>query len=332
MLDGEVPRTVKDSSGKCFFARSSLSQPNELRIGVTFSLDWFNKNVSNYCGSHSVGVTSFCVSNLPPELRYMTSNLLVPIVTPGPSEPTSEQLQKYLRILVDDLIKLFEEGVMIKTPLYPEGRLVLAFLLAIICDHPAMCKCHVPHHELFSEKSLCNGYEPRNGETHRGRCFTWKSLKTQADRDTFFETFGARWTEFARLSYFDLVRYTLIDPMHNTLQGIAKNQWYAQWIQKKILRAPTANDGRELGLVHQFLETFESPLWAGRLPIRMGEPAGGSLTADEYKFATTVALPMILPVVWDAFLPTAQKDFSKQQKKYKAEMAQYNKDLKAWKQ
>ncbi|KZT27351.1 hypothetical protein NEOLEDRAFT_1060777 [Neolentinus lepideus HHB14362 ss-1] len=200
----------------------------------------------------------------------MTSNLLVPIVTPGPSEPTSKQLQKYLRILVDDLIKLFEEGVMIKTPLYPEGRLVLAFLLAIICDHPAMCKvcgfadhghseapctkCHVPHHELFSEKSLCNGYEPRNGETHRGRCFTWKSLKTQADRDTFFETFGARWTEFAHLSYFDLVRYTLIDPMHNTLQGIMKNQWYAQWIQKKILRAPTANDGRELGLVHQFLE------------------------------------------------------------------------------
>jgi hypothetical protein len=32
---------------------------------------------------------------------------------------------------------------------------------------------------------------------------------------------------------------------------------------------------------------FESPLWAGRLPMRVGEPAGGSLTADEYKFAVT---------------------------------------------
>lgn len=32
---------------------------------------------------------------------------------------------------------------------------------------------------------------------------------------------------------------------------------------------------------------FESPLWAGRLPLRVGEPAGGSLTADEYKFAVT---------------------------------------------
>lgn len=32
---------------------------------------------------------------------------------------------------------------------------------------------------------------------------------------------------------------------------------------------------------------FESPPWAGRLSLRVGEPAGGSLTADEYKFAVT---------------------------------------------
>jgi hypothetical protein len=60
---------------------------------------------------------------------------------------------------------------------------------------------------------------------------------------------------------------------------------------------------RELNIVHEFLESvgfrlnplrptsdspqFEAPLWAGRLPLRVGEAAGGSLTADEYKFATT---------------------------------------------
>jgi hypothetical protein len=32
---------------------------------------------------------------------------------------------------------------------------------------------------------------------------------------------------------------------------------------------------------------FESPPWAGHLPLRVGEPAGGSLTADEYDFAVT---------------------------------------------
>jgi len=39
---------------------------------------------------------------------------------------------------------------------------------------------------------------------------------------------------------------------------------------------------------------FESPLWAGRLPLRVGEPAGGNLTADEYKFAVTAPWPIIV--------------------------------------
>jgi hypothetical protein len=37
----------------------------------------------------------------------------------------------------------------------------------------------------------------------------------------FFAEHGAQWTEFARISYFDLVRYTVIDPMHNLLLGKA---------------------------------------------------------------------------------------------------------------
>ncbi|EPQ57917.1 hypothetical protein GLOTRDRAFT_91486 [Gloeophyllum trabeum ATCC 11539] len=275
MLDGDVPRTVKDNNGKRFFARTSLSQPNELRIGVTLSLDWFNKNTSNYCGSHSIGIVSFCVTNLPPELRYMTSNLLIPVIIPGPSEPTAEQLQKYLKIIVDDLIKLFEEGIMIKTPQYPEGALHRFIFNRIM----GTVRLHAP-----SAMSLMTNSSPRS------RSIMARSLAT----------------------------------------GMAKNQWYAQWIQKKTLRAPTAKEGRELGVVHEFLET--SPLWAGRLPVRMGEPAGGALTADEYKFATTVALPMIIPVVWDTFLASAQKDFDKQQKKHRADIAAYDIDIKAWKE
>ena len=39
---------------------------------------------------------------------------------------------------------------------------------------------------------------------------------------------------------------------------------------------------------------FESPSWAGNLLLKVGEPAGGSLTADEYRFATTVVWPVIV--------------------------------------
>jgi hypothetical protein len=152
---------------------------------------------------------SFTVQNLPPALKYVlfityilfnnllysrcrAKNLLVPLMTPGPTEPTAEELQHYLKIVVDDLILLYEKGVRIPTPSNPNGqlpsagldcrltthnlvpgRLVRVVLLAIVCDHPAMCKmagladhshgrapcgkCTVPHEELHSDKAMKNG-------------------------------------------------------------------------------------------------------------------------------------------------------------------------------
>lgn len=99
-------------------------------------------------------------------------------------------------------------------------------------------KCKVTQDELFSDKSLCNGmclslvaysfeltlkieFDPRNGEEHRRRCFQEKALKTQDEHHTFFDEHGVRWTELARLPYFDLVRQTIIDPMHNLLLGVS---------------------------------------------------------------------------------------------------------------
>jgi len=60
---------------------------------------------------------------------------------------------------------------------------------------------------------------PYDGDSHRTKCFEWKALKTEEQRSVFFAEYGARWTEFARLGYFDIVRQTVIDPMHNVLLG-----------------------------------------------------------------------------------------------------------------
>jgi hypothetical protein len=108
---------------------------------------------------------------------------------PGPQEPTGQQLQHYLKVVVDDLFDLYERGIIVKTPEHRNGKQHrhLNFippdrlsgirervaLVAIIADHPAMCKicgfadhrhnaapcpkCTVSHGELFSLKSLRNG-------------------------------------------------------------------------------------------------------------------------------------------------------------------------------
>lgn len=44
-------------------------------------------------------------------------------MTPGPTEPTGAQLQNYLKLVVDDLLQLYEEGVVYHTPAHPEGEL-----------------------------------------------------------------------------------------------------------------------------------------------------------------------------------------------------------------
>jgi len=67
------------------------------------------------------------------------------------------------------------------------------------------------------------------------------------------------------------VWYTIIDPMHNLLLGmlrfivnvynlklalgVAKTQWYNQWIVHKALHQSTDIRPRELDMIHLFLGT-----------------------------------------------------------------------------
>jgi hypothetical protein len=93
--DGEVWKTIKGPDQKPFF--SDPDDNEELRIGVTMSLDWyiliyllifywinvirFGRKTSVYGPSHSSGVLSLCISNLPRALRYRAENLLVCFMT-----------------------------------------------------------------------------------------------------------------------------------------------------------------------------------------------------------------------------------------------------------
>ena len=70
----------------------------------------------------------------------------------------------------------------------------------------------------------------------------------------------------------------------------------------------------------------------GKLPLRVGEPAGGSLTADEYKLAALVAWPLIIPVVWEQFCKTAIVEYEKAQESYAHALARYELDYQCWRE
>jgi hypothetical protein len=45
-------------------------------------------------------------------------------MTPGPTEPSGEQLQHYLKIAIDDLLDLYDNGMLYKTAKFPEGKFI----------------------------------------------------------------------------------------------------------------------------------------------------------------------------------------------------------------
>lgn len=62
------------------------------------------------------------------------------------------------------------------------------------------------------------GCPPRSHEEHVQHAREWRALAGK-ERDEHFKEHGSRWAEIMRLPYYDCVKMTVIDPMHNLLLG-----------------------------------------------------------------------------------------------------------------
>lgn len=59
---------------------------------------------------------------------------------PGPKEQNPDQVQRFMRPFVNELLRLWIEGFSIVTPDFPLGLLVRVILICVICDKPAAHK------------------------------------------------------------------------------------------------------------------------------------------------------------------------------------------------
>lgn len=55
--------------------------------------------------------------------RYRPTSLMSYGIHPGPKTSTYETLPNFMKEYIDDLIRLYDEGILIKTRKYPEGML-----------------------------------------------------------------------------------------------------------------------------------------------------------------------------------------------------------------
>ncbi|OCH84788.1 hypothetical protein OBBRIDRAFT_798774 [Obba rivulosa] len=312
---------VTPDSSRFFGPTAPSPTPPELRIGVSLvqlsrttdpSVCRFSYLRSQIAPSHTSCPMSFNVINLPSAFRYRTSNLLLVGIMPGPKEAGPDQVQHFLRVIIDELLHLWRDGFIVKTPAFPTGRCVRVVLVGLICDKPAAHK--LARYGSHSHTHFCtrdwitkalkasldafikDAFTRRTNTEHRDHMERYRALLTDAAHEHFVKDHAACWSELAHLPYFDMCRMVVVDPMHNLFLGLVKSHFYHIWVQTKVLQIT-----RKLRNFHALLVDLELSARLGHLPSLIGEPAGGSLTADQWLLLATVVGPLLLPQIWQDY-------------------------------
>jgi Transposase family tnp2 len=203
------------------------SSPGNLGICLGLFIDWFNANRNTIRGSnHGTGGIYIVVLNLPESIRFEPENMFHMFI-PGPKEPTTERLSNFMRPLVQELIALFERGLVLQA-----AEFILrcyAMLALIIADLKAAKKIGgyaASNHKWFC--ALCRQNEAGfrtnlesdkwdkmlSNDAHRRIMLEWRNSKTPAERKKHFGLYGIRYSELERLPYLDFSKAISLEPMH----------------------------------------------------------------------------------------------------------------------
>lgn len=250
---------------------------------LTLNVDWFQPFIHT---EYSVGCIYLTIQNLPHKERYKEENVILVGIIPGPREP-SLTVNSYLAPLVAELQQAWHDGIHIYTSQGTMVTLRLA-LACVTCDMPASrkvsgflghnatlgcTKCLKKFPTVTFGHTDYSGYDREKwkfltGELHRQSCQLIMKETTKSNIQKRESEHGARYSILLSLPYFDPVRFTVIDMMHNLYLGTAKRVFKA-WIDKGILSASELNE------IDERARAFHVPNNAGRLPINIASNYGG---------------------------------------------------------
>ena len=293
IYDGRVWQSFQYYEGKEMLADGHT-------LGLMLNIDWFNpfKHIQ-----YSVGGIYISIINLPRELRYRPENIMIVGLIPGPREPQRD-INTFLRPLVSELLDLFN-GVEFK--IFDEGNTqkIRCLLLCVACDIPAGRKvCGFLGHMANLGCSKCfkkfsgslgnkdySGFErptwrSRSGFQHRGDVEKILKCNSKTEKLKLESELGCRYSVLLDLPYFDPVKMTPIDPMHNLFLGTAKRM-IRLWIEKGLLLP------RDYDALQKSVNEIHVPSSVGRIPSKIAS-SFSSFTADQLKNWTTLFSLMVL--------------------------------------
>jgi len=289
IYDGQIWKDFAKVGGKDF-----LNVKRNLALAI--NVDWFQPYKRR--NDRSVGVIYFVLLNLPREERYKWENVLVGGIIPEmKKEPKS--LNEFLDPIVGELKALWK-GVRIQTSTSCVPLTHRAALLLASSDIPAsrkLCgfKGHAAHRgcsrcfklfpSTFTEKADYSGFDvenwpPRDNATHRINANKVKNAPNKTQHETLAKKYGVYYSSLLDLEYFNAIRFTAIDPMHNLFLGTVKHI-FKLWVNEEFL---TYNSALE---IEKRILQCDVPTGFGRLPNRIASNYG-SYTASQWKNWTLI--------------------------------------------
>ncbi|KAG9099708.1 hypothetical protein FRC06_004926 [Ceratobasidium sp. 370] len=208
-----------------FFQCSS----DELRLAFLVYHDFFNPYTNKIAGKQrSIGLIMMVCLNLPPDVRYDMKNIYVTAMLPGPREPTLDNINKYLRPIVDNFSEHYDPGVYIsKTHKYPRGRKVRCAppitsmdvgacrAFAGIGSHSHKCFCSFCTANLSQIDDFnLSHFSVRSMEDRAVHVDDWINAPNLEARQKIWNAYGVRYSEWSRFPWYNPFTDTTIAPLH----------------------------------------------------------------------------------------------------------------------
>lgn len=291
VIHGTVLRGFKGPDGSRFMS-------HQRNLAPMMNVDWFQPFKHS---PYSIGVIYLSSMNLPRGERFKRENIIVVGIIPGPGEPW--RLNPYLVPLVSELKELWEDGIRVchsKSPTVPEK--FFAAVLLVACDVTAArnlcgllgraarmgcskCKKEFISGEHFGSKMNFGGFENCLRCTTIGhRCEAQEILAEDRyqGREDKQAKYGTRYCQFIQLEYFDCIRFTIVDPLHNLFLGTAKHLMKNVWLPNKILKQ------NDLKSIQELIDNMKVPSNMGRIPNKIASILVAShLTSGSYGLLLT---------------------------------------------
>lgn len=115
----------------------------------------------------------------------------------------------------------------------------------------------------------------RSNDRHRADAEMERMAHTPTDAKAISKATGARYSVLYQLPYYDAIRFSLIDPMHNLLLGTAKHV-LSTWLSNDNISAT------DLQHLQNRVNAVKPPSEVGRIPTKILNGFAG-FTADQWK-------------------------------------------------